>query len=281
MRERIHSVLLLGLLFISVNILAQTEGEKLFKQICAACHTINQGKLIGPDLANVQNRRSEDWLNNFIRSSQSMVKKGEPTAVQLFNEYNQIVMPDNSLSEDQIKAVLDYISTQSSQEPSPGETVVPARPLSEATEENIRSGEKLFTGQTRFANKGPSCISCHNVQDAKVMAGGTLARDLTHTFSRLNDDGVRAILNNPPFPAMKQAYKNKPLSDDEIFNLTVFLQQMDKSSESAQKKNYTLNLIFSGIAGAFCLLIIFGGLWIRTKRNSVNKKIYERQIKSV
>jgi cytochrome c2 len=36
----------------------------LFRQFCVACHTIGQGKLIGPDLIDVHNRRSEAGLSN-------------------------------------------------------------------------------------------------------------------------------------------------------------------------------------------------------------------------
>lgn len=265
----------------SASLRAQGEGEKLFKQTCAACHTINQGKLIGPDLANVQERRSEDWLINFIRSSQSMVKKGDPTAVQVFKENNQIIMPDNNLSDGQIKSILDYISVRSSGEAPGAAALRQGRPLSEATEENIRRGERLFTGQTRLANKGASCISCHNVQDAGIMAGGALARDLTQAFTRLNDAGIRAVLGSPPFPAMQQAYQNKPLTQEEIFDLTAFLQEVDKKGAAPQQRNYALNLLVTGLGGALVLLIFFGGLWMRSKRHSVNKRIYERQTKSV
>ncbi len=35
----------------------QLEGAAYFKQLCVACHTINGGILVGPDLANVHERR--------------------------------------------------------------------------------------------------------------------------------------------------------------------------------------------------------------------------------
>jgi cytochrome c2 len=64
---------------------AQSDGEKLFKQICIACHTIGQGKLIGPDLANVHKRQSEEWIIRFIKSSQSVIKSGDPYATALYH----------------------------------------------------------------------------------------------------------------------------------------------------------------------------------------------------
>ena len=76
---------------------------------CAACHTIGKGKLIGPDLKGVMERHEEAWLYSFIKSSQTMVNNGDPAAVKVFEEYNKIPMPDNNLTDDQIKGILDYI----------------------------------------------------------------------------------------------------------------------------------------------------------------------------
>ena len=111
-------------LFISVAVLffislvsasAQDKAEAAFKQNCAACHSIGKGRLVGPDLSNVNERRAESWLLNFIKSSQSVIKSGDQTADSLFKAYNQIVMPDQTaLSDGEIKDILIYIKSKSS-----------------------------------------------------------------------------------------------------------------------------------------------------------------------
>lgn len=85
------------------------NGEILFKQRCAACHTVGNGKLVGPDLKNVTVRRKEDWILRFVKSSQAVVKSGDQTAVALFNENNKIVMPDQNLNDSEIKDILAYV----------------------------------------------------------------------------------------------------------------------------------------------------------------------------
>ncbi len=87
------------------------EGESLFKTTCAPCHSIGKGKLVGPDLKNVIDRRSEDWLRKWIKSSQSLVQAGDPEAVKIFKEYNEIVMPDQTISEAEIQKIIDYFKT--------------------------------------------------------------------------------------------------------------------------------------------------------------------------
>ena len=95
-------------IFLSVSIQAQNEPPPEWG-VCAACHTIGKGKLIGPDLKGVTERREEAWLISFIRSSQTMINNGDPIAVQLFEEYNKIPMPDNNFTDEQIKGILTYI----------------------------------------------------------------------------------------------------------------------------------------------------------------------------
>ncbi len=101
-------VLFFFFLFISSAILAQNQPPAEYA-VCAACHTIGKGKLIGPDLKGVNDRHDEAWLISFIKSSQKMIKNGDPVAVKLFEENNKIPMPDNNLSDDQIRGILSYI----------------------------------------------------------------------------------------------------------------------------------------------------------------------------
>ena len=83
-------------------------------QTCAACHTVGGGKLVGPDLLGVENRHSEDWLRKFIKSSQSLISSGDEEAIKVFNENNMIPMPDQPLSDKEIKMVLTFIKSEGS-----------------------------------------------------------------------------------------------------------------------------------------------------------------------
>jgi mono/diheme cytochrome c family protein len=103
-----------------------SDGAQLF-QICAACHTIGKGKLIGPDLYKVNERHDQEWLIRFIRNSQEVIQSGDAYAVKLFEEYNKIPMPPSTYTDEQIIAVLDYIGnydpSQASAAPAVQETV--------------------------------------------------------------------------------------------------------------------------------------------------------------
>lgn len=88
------------------------EGKSIFAARCAACHNINK-TLTGPALAGVDQRRSIDWIVNFVHSSQTMVRAGDQYATALFQKYNSIQMPDHAdLSEAQIKNIVEYIKVE-------------------------------------------------------------------------------------------------------------------------------------------------------------------------
>nr|NIS38097.1 cytochrome c [Candidatus Saccharibacteria bacterium]NIV71805.1 c-type cytochrome [Calditrichia bacterium]NIW78775.1 c-type cytochrome [Calditrichia bacterium] len=167
--------LVLLTIFSCSMLFAQSSGETTFKQVCAACHTIAQGKLVGPDLANVHQRRSEDWLIKFIKSSQSVVNSGDSVALQLFNEFNQLIMPDNNLTEEQIKSVIQYIASQSPAGKEAPQTTASAKnsgkSVADASEREIKRGERLFAGKHRLSNGGPTCNSCHHVKNDNIIAG--------------------------------------------------------------------------------------------------------------
>lgn len=286
-------------------LLAQDQGETLFKDYCSACHTVNEGKLVGPDLANVHKRHTEEWIVNFVRSSQTMIKSGDADAVALFEEFNKIIMPDPGISDEEIKAIIGYIISQSPEE-APTEAIAKQtgeitdqetdsltyylkkvakekkeQPAIEITEANILNGQNLFVGINRLKNGGPSCNSCHHIKNDAIIAGGVLAKDLTTAFSRLNEAGVKAILSNTPYLVMKQAYKNNSLTEQEILDISAFLKYADEQHIYQHPRDYGKVMIWGGIPGAISLLGFFYFFWFNRKKRSVNHEIYERQIKSV
>lgn len=112
----LYTVTAILLIASSGNVSAQDTGvgEGIFKQTCAACHSIGRGRLVGPDLANLHERRSQDWVLKFVKSSQSVIKSGDKYADSLFQAFNKTIMPDQpTLSDEQIKDIISYIETKS------------------------------------------------------------------------------------------------------------------------------------------------------------------------
>ncbi len=94
----------------------EKEGDKLFQQNCSSCHKI-KGNLVGPGLEGVSEKYSgdEEWLYNWIRNAPKLIQEQDPKAVALYEQYNKKQMSSFShLSDDQISAILSYITYESS-----------------------------------------------------------------------------------------------------------------------------------------------------------------------
>jgi mono/diheme cytochrome c family protein len=92
------------------------EGKALFSARCASCHNVNKD-LTGPALGGVDERRSIEWIINFVHSSQKLVKSGDKDAVAVYEKFNKIPMPDHQdLSEENIKSIVQYIKSETKEE---------------------------------------------------------------------------------------------------------------------------------------------------------------------
>jgi mono/diheme cytochrome c family protein len=69
------------------------EAAQFYRQNCASCHTIGGGRLAGPDLKNVEERKDRDWLTRFMLDPPAVLQSGDPYAAQLQQEARGVVMP--------------------------------------------------------------------------------------------------------------------------------------------------------------------------------------------
>src|SRR5688500_13521170 len=101
-------------------------GKQLFDTNCKTCHRVDS-RLIGPPLAGVYDRApSIEWIQNFVRNSSAVIASGDPYAVNLFNEYNKVLMTSfSSLKNEDVLNILGYIKTEAEKPaaaaPAPGE----------------------------------------------------------------------------------------------------------------------------------------------------------------
>jgi len=265
MSMRLFLTTILLFLTFDISLHAQSNGENLFKSTCTACHTIGKGRLVGPDLSGVYERTDQEWLIRFIRSSQEMVKEGDSLAVALFKEFNQIPMPNNDLTDEQILSIIDYIrktdAAQNGENVTQTEKSVPSDSTTtiQVTDELANKGNALFYGYEDFTNGASSCIACHRIQNGSLIGGGKLSFDLTSSYSRLGQAGIKAILSNAPFPAMNTALRGKNLTNDEIQALTAMLQFVDQrfGNNPTKSNNGFIFIVLSLISATFVLVGIY------------------------
>ncbi|MDP2385745.1 MAG: c-type cytochrome [Bacteroidota bacterium] len=84
-----------------------TTGENVSNVKCTSCHKMSAEKLVGPGWKGVTERRTGEWIMNFITNPDPMLDK-DPEA-QAMLEICLVRMPNQSLSDEDARAILEYM----------------------------------------------------------------------------------------------------------------------------------------------------------------------------
>ncbi|MCQ1061207.1 SCO family protein [Photobacterium sp. DNB23_23_1] len=94
----------------------ESQGLYLYRTRCVTCHSysLEENKL-GPNLSGVTTRREESWLRRWLKEPDKMLEEKDPTAIALFEEYNQVPMPNLQLTQHDIDELILFMKEQDSQ----------------------------------------------------------------------------------------------------------------------------------------------------------------------
>jgi mono/diheme cytochrome c family protein len=297
--------ILTGILLLVTTLIVQAaptaqdpgNGEKTFNTLCTSCHTIGKGKLVGPDLQGVTDRREEAWIKSFISAPDQMIASGDPIATQLLAEHSGIPMPNLGLSPQQVDDLYAFLATKGSGGAPAAPTAAPtkagaaaapsaAAPTQQSAQPaptqaasaatnntatvlsmngNPDYGQKIFTGAVSLQGGGSNCIACHSVEGVAPLGGGALGPDLTHAFTKYGGrQGMAATLGTLPFPTMQGIFATRGLTVSEQADLLAFFERADKLGPP----NPQLNLwIVLGVAAGLTVLLYFAMIFFWPKQS--------------
>lgn len=136
-----------------------------------------------------------------------------------------------------------------------------AAPAAQSGDANL--GRALFTGETRFSNGGPACISCHSASIG-ALDGGKLAPNLTNIAAGEKSAFLDiAWVNGGGSPVMGPIFGAKNVTEEEMNNLRAFFNEQAKQSPQSK----TGAFLGIGIGGFVALLILFSLFWSGRYRN--------------
>lgn len=84
-----------------------TKGESIYGVKCASCHKLTNEMLVGPGWKGVTERRTPEWLMNFLTNTDEMIDKDPELQAQL--EVCMVRMPNQNLSDDDARAVFEFM----------------------------------------------------------------------------------------------------------------------------------------------------------------------------
>lgn len=175
-------------------------GKTIFNTQCGTCHSVHK-EMLGPMLASITQKHSEEWLINFIANSQEVILSGDEYAGHLFEEYNRTVMPSfDELSKQEIRAILYYIEKES--EKPTGDWPTFADIDMNYSDNNISRGEQLFNG---------SCSICHFIgKDGEGPSLGSVTKRLPRPWlKRFIRNSQEVIKSGDPYAV--RLFKNYDL----------------------------------------------------------------------
>ncbi|MEK6682160.1 MAG: hypothetical protein AABY79_09385 [Nitrospirota bacterium] len=131
-----------------------------------------------------------------------------------------------------------------------------AAPAPAAGDSNI--GRALFTGEKRFVNGGPPCISCHSAGEG-ALDGGILGPNLTQVFA----GPKRALLmtgwvNSPGLPVMGPVFSARNITEEEMEHLRAFFSSIAAKQPAPSKTGTFVGISAAGFVG---ILIFFSIVW--------------------
>ncbi len=84
------------------------RGQDVFELNCEACHMMDD-RFVGPALRDVLDRRSATFVMNIILNPEEMVRN-HPEGQKMLQEY-PLIMPYQNISEDEARAIVEYLRT--------------------------------------------------------------------------------------------------------------------------------------------------------------------------
>jgi cytochrome c2 len=259
-RTRRWSAIVLVLVAVGVSGVEAQEASELFRQNCISCHTIGGGRLVGPDLKDVEQRQDRSWLVDFVFDPATKLARGDGYALELKDAAGGVVMPKIAgLTRKQAEGLLDLVAAESLLDQSQFAGLsLGDEPFSAF---DIQRGEEYFAGTRPLLNGGPPCLSCHTIGELSGLRGGRLGPDLTRVYERLQGrTNLASWLQAPATEIMRPIYLSKSITSEEIELLVAFLED---TARNRAEDNYTARLILLllGLGGAGFGFMLADGVW--------------------
>jgi mono/diheme cytochrome c family protein len=201
------------------------RGRQLLSELnCAGCHRmqeIQRPAMLGPDLSNVGNKVTREWIYKWLKEPHVVVDASGNTVVDGYETEEEPRMPQFRLNDQEITALSAYLSSLKSHpfEPYKFDPRVVA-----ALEKRPDLAE---LGQERFRQM--FCTTCHSLAvtrgDETKLIGGDIGPELTKVASKVNPDWLITWLRDPQSYLPHALMPRYQWSDEDLYKVTQYINE--------------------------------------------------------
>lgn len=91
------------------------KGKEIYDVKCQSCHSLGTNRVVGPGWAGVAEQRKPEWIMNMIVHTDAMLESD--TEAQALLEECLVRMPNQNLSKDDARNVLEFMRTLKTDKP--------------------------------------------------------------------------------------------------------------------------------------------------------------------
>jgi len=182
-----------------------TAGSETFNKTCIACHSVGAGDRTGPDLKDAHKRRDRAWLTKWLKDPIAM-GQNDPIGKELLAKFKNIPMPNQNLTDQQIKELIAYFEVQS------GKAAAGPAPVEKLSDADFDKAKNIYFNR---------CAGCHGT----LRAGATGPNIQPARTTKIGTDTIKTILTNGTPGGMPAWGKAGILSDEEIGIVARYVQQ--------------------------------------------------------
>ncbi len=92
---------------------SKPNGKELFMKSCASCHATDMKmEMTAPPLGNVINKRGKEWVYNYTKNADLMLRQGDSIALQFRKEGWSLMPSYSSLSEQELDSIFAFVQRE-------------------------------------------------------------------------------------------------------------------------------------------------------------------------
>lgn len=199
------------------------RGRQLLSQLnCAGCHRlqgIERPAMLGPDLSNVGNKLSRQWIYKWLKEPHTRVDSSGNIVVDGYETEGEPRMPQFRLTDQEIKALSSYLETLKSR------PLEPYKFDPRVVASLQKSPDLADQGEVRFRQM--FCTTCHSLAvtrgDEIKLIGGDIGPELTKVGSKVNPDWLIAWLRNPQSDLPHALMPRYGWSDEDLYRVARYI----------------------------------------------------------